>query len=249
MNELKFLNRQAQVLEHVHLHWEELHEEQAQARRSASLPLTIALSRQAGTPAAEVAGEVGRRLGWPVYDEELPRRVAHELGLDVRQLERFDERRQSWLLECIESLAAAPNVSESIYVLRLVKVIQSLGAKGNCILVDRGAAYILPPRSTLCVRLVGAREDRAAALARRLGLTHREAERKVDELDRERASFIRDHFRRDPLDPLNFDLILNTSHLSPRACASQIVEALHQREAEPGVASPAPDAVATGNVR
>src|SRR5262249_41889981 len=62
-------------------------------------PFTIALSRQAGTEGTAVAQEVGKRLGWQVYDHELLERIAQEMNVREALLESVDERRQSWLLE------------------------------------------------------------------------------------------------------------------------------------------------------
>ncbi len=60
---------------------------------------TIALSREAGSGGKLVAREVGRRLNWPVYDNELLDHLAKELHVDVDQLESVDERQRSWLVE------------------------------------------------------------------------------------------------------------------------------------------------------
>src|SRR6516225_6675923 len=65
---------------------------------------SIALSREAGTPASAVAQEVGRLLGWQVYDRQLLEEIAQDMGLRTNLLESVDERRQSWLTEAMEGL-------------------------------------------------------------------------------------------------------------------------------------------------
>jgi cytidylate kinase len=206
---------------------------QWQARRQqADSPagLTVALNREAGAPGTSVAQEVGARLGWPVYDHELLELIAKEMGLRVSLLETIDERRQSWILESLEGFSSSPFVSENRFVRHLIQTILSLGAHGQCVIVGRGAAHILPAKSTLRVRLVGLPKDRIAAMARRLNLSPEEAARKVEETDRERVRFIRDHFQFDPSDPHLYDLILNTSRWSVPQCADLIIRALHQME-------------------
>ncbi len=190
---------------------------------------TIALSREVGTPALEVAQQVAGRLGWQVFDRELPVRIAGELGLPIAVVEEIDERGQSWLLECIESFISAPERSESRYFRRLIAVLRSLGEQGRGVIVGRGAAYVLPPNSTLRVRLVGDREDRIAAFGRRLHLDRKTAARQVEEINRQRNQFIREHFHIDPAKPRNYDLVLNTSQWSPADCADVIVQALHHK--------------------
>jgi cytidylate kinase len=202
---------------------------------SARPPFTIAVSRECGAGGTSVATAVGERLGWPVYDNELVERIAREMHLRASLLDSVDERRKSWLVECAEAFSSKRVVSENAFVRHLVETVLSLGTHGECVIVGRGAAHLLPPATTLRVRLVADQEERVLALSRRLGLTHAEAARRVAATDRERTHFIRDHFQKDPTDPQNYDLVLNTSRLTYAACAGLVIEALHhlqQRAAE-----------------
>ena len=154
--------------------------------------------------------------------------------MDVHRLESVDERPGSWLVECIESFAAASTVTEVTYFRRLIKLLLALGARGECIIVGRGAMIVLPVETTLRVRVVASRHDRIALIGRERGLNPAEAARYVDSTDRERSRFIRDHFGKDLTDPLLYDLILNTSRFSVEECAEMIIEALHAcRRARP----------------
>lgn len=234
MTDTSFLPRQAQALQRLFGYMAERDRIGADQPRTALDSFTIALSHEAGTPAAEVAQEVGRRLGWPVYDRELPERIARELALPVALVEEIDERRQNWLLECIEAFVSATELSESRYVRRLIGVVRSLGEQGRCVIVGRGAAYILPPHTTLRVRLVGSREDRIAAVSRRLHLDFSAAARKVEEINHERSRFIRDHFHADAAKARNYDLVLNTSQWTSADCADFILQALHHKSAGHG---------------
>jgi cytidylate kinase len=126
----------------------------------------------------------------------------------------------------VEQLAAVPSVSESAYVRHLIETILSLGAHGECVIVGRGAAQILPADTTLRVRLVGALEDRITTLARRLGLSREQAARKVEQMDRERRAFIRDHFQKDVTDPRGYDLVLNCFRWSVDESVELLVGAL-----------------------
>lgn len=193
---------------------------------------TIAVSREVGARGTSVAREVGRRLGWQVYDNELLERIAQEMKLRVNLLESVDERRVSWLQECVESFFSMPTVTETTYVRHLVETLLSLAVHGECVIVGRGAALVLPPASTLRVRLVATPEDRVAVMAQELGLSPQEAARRVESSDRQRTAFIRDHFQHDPADPLNYDLVLNSSRLSVPDCADVIVETLRRLEAQ-----------------
>jgi cytidylate kinase len=167
-----------------------------------------------------------------VYGHELVERIAHEMGLRVSLVESLDEKRQNWLREALESLGSGRPASEAAYVHHLTETILSLGAHGRCVIIGRGAAQILPPRTTLRVRLIGPREDRIAHAMRQHSLTHREAAHWVDATDRERRRFVRDHFQKDPVEPGGYDLKLNAFRWSLRGCAGLIIEALRALERE-----------------
>jgi len=207
--------------------------------------LAVALSREAGVLGTSVATEVGRLLGWQVYDHELLRQIAHDMGARAALLESVDEKRQSWLLEAVQAFLSAPAksatvpwVSESAFVRRLVETVLALGAHGGCVIVGRGAPFILPAETTLRVRLVAPAADRVAALSRKLGISEQEAARKVRTTDRERTDFVQDHFLKDPADPRNYDLVLNAARLSVGDCAGLVVEALRRLEASRGAGAP-----------
>jgi cytidylate kinase len=218
-------------------HWE-AQRRAAAAKRDlsprASHALTIAISREAGTQGTSVAKEVGRQLGWHVYDHELLECIAQDMGLRTSLLESVDERQQGWLLETAEAafLSApekgdwVPLVTESGYVHHLIKVVLALGLHGECVIVGRGAAFILPAETTLRVRLIGSVRERIATWSCKLAISKREAARQVRMTDHERIDFVQNHFFKDPNDPRNYDLVLNAPRLSLALSAQVIVETL-----------------------
>lgn len=212
MTASSFLPRQAEALRQLFGYRTEGEQRTLAGPTTALDCFTLALAREAGTPAREVAQEVADRLGWSIYDRELPLRIARELHLPSAIVEEIDEKPQSWLLECLESFVSKPELSESRYVRHLIALVRSLGKQGRCVIIGHGAVYILPPHSTLRVRLVGANE-----------------ERRVAEINRQRNRFIRDHFRADPAQARHYDLVLNTEQWSPADCADFIVQALEHK--------------------
>jgi len=197
---------------------------------------TIAFSREAGSGGITVAREVGRRLSWPAYDQELLENLAKELNVDISLLEDYDERRGSFLVDTIKAFSAAASVSEVTYFRRLVRMIQVLGARGECLIVGRGSTFVLPPETTLRVRIVASRDDRIAFIARERKLSPVEAAHFVDTRDRVRQEFIKDYFHKDRADPQNYDLILNRSRFSVDETADLVVDALQRMQARKTVA-------------
>ena len=96
--------RMTEALARAQLHWQQSDESRAPGK----VAFTIALSREAGTYGAAVARQVGDRLSWPVYDSELLRRIADDMGVRQSLLERIDERQRGWLEECLSALSVTP---------------------------------------------------------------------------------------------------------------------------------------------
>jgi cytidylate kinase len=218
------LERVTEGITRAQAHW------YARARRAATPAFTIALAREAGAPGTSVANALGERLHWPVYDQELVERIAQDMGLRPALLQSVDERSRSWLLEAVEGFSSAPGASENAYAHYLVQTLLSLGAHGECVIVGRGAALVLPRETTLRVRLVADLKDRIEATQKRLNLSRAEAQRWIEETSRERVRFVQDHFFKDPRDPVHFDLVLNSSRWSVAECADLIVDALRRLE-------------------
>lgn len=163
----------SQPVEKAYRHWEarcQATTAQQNVQPRTSHAFTITLSREAGTQGTLVAKEVGRLLGWHVYDHELLEQIAQAMGLRTALLESVDKRQQSWLRESIEASLASlvtggvsPWASEAAYVHELIETVHALGVHGECVIVGRAAAFILPAATTLRVRLVGsARTHRGA---------------------------------------------------------------------------------------
>jgi cytidylate kinase len=140
----------------------------------------------------------------------------------------------------VEAFVSVPSVSGSAYVRHLTETLFSLATHGECVIVGRGAAQILPVETTLRVRLVAPVEWRTVAMSQKLGVSKEEAERLVEKIDRERVRSVKDHFHKEATDPRQYDLVLNSSRYSVGECADLIVEGLRRLQAHTPVESPSP---------
>ena len=95
---------------------------------SPATTFSIAISRQVGARGTSVARAVGKLLEWPVYDQELLCRVAHEMHLPTDRVANVDEKPVSWLQECFQALSSSPHVTEEGYVRHLLETLFLLGA-------------------------------------------------------------------------------------------------------------------------
>lgn len=223
--------------------WEAGHKELPSGSPSQHMPpaLTIAIHREAGTQGTQVAHEVGKKLGWQVYDHELLDEIAEQMGVDTTAIESMDERQISWLRESIEAFFFTSDdrmwVSHWRYVRRLVKTVLALGMHGHCVIVGRGAPFILPAETTLRVQLMAPLKERVATLSRTQGIPLDEATRQVRHIDQQCDAFVKGHFFRDPTDPRHYDLALNSGRMTIDAEADLIIDALRHWESRPSLAA------------
>jgi cytidylate kinase len=193
--------------------------------------MTIAISREAGSRGTEIANKLGQQLDWPVYDREVIDEIAKRTRLRTELLDTIDQQTPHWLVESLVSFGRPGRISGSGYAYHLPRVLAALSEHGECIIVGRGAAVLLPPEKTVRVRVVATLEDRTAHMSRLLDLPEKKTKEKVLQIDRKRAEFIQSHFHKDDTDAHTFDLVLNSSRLATDECAAIILQVLKSREA------------------
>lgn len=183
--------------------------------------LTIAVSRQTGSRGGSIAQRVGRKLGWQVLDQDLLEYMAQQGATDDELTAAAREWADRRLRELQQSGLFDSDKSET----NLAKVILTLGAIGEVVLVGRGAGHLLPPASTLHVRIVAPRSERVAYFSQWQRLTPKDSEREVELRDARRGQYMLDHLNVDVSDPVHYDLVLNSSMMGEEVCAQIIVDA------------------------
>lgn len=193
--------------------------------KSTAPPLTIAFSRELGAGGSAIAHAIAERIGWPLYDRELVDQISEDTGIRSQLLERLDEKCPSWLAECLDGFSEERNISGAGYAIRLRKILLALYYHGNCVILGRGAAQVLPPEKTLRIRLVAPKSMRIERMSKILG-SQDDAVRIVTESDRDRESFVKRYFFKDPASPESYDLTLDTSRFTREGCVSVIASAI-----------------------
>jgi len=145
-------------------------------------------------------------------------------------LKLIDEKPVSFLEQAVISMLSDYNLNHDSYMVHLVAAVRALGEKGACILVGRGASFILPPATTLRVRLVADLPDRIAVVQKLKGLSEKEAAQWIDKTMHERHRFVKKNFGKDLIHPHHYDLLLNTTRWTAASAAELIVDALQRLE-------------------
>ena len=190
--------------------------------------MLITISRQYGAGGSEVARRVAAALGWRVVDNELVEQVAARAGLPPERVAEREERVSTFVERLARTLAAAtpevfpPTDAAGVVVdlaeAELVKiteaVVSEIAAEGRVVLVGRAAPAVLARQTdALHVKLVAPRAFRIQVACTRLGCGAAQAAAILDDTDKMRARYSREHYRRDWNDPVNFHMVLNTGVL------------------------------------
>jgi cytidylate kinase len=189
------------------------------------LSLTVAVSREAGSRGGTIARRVGRQLGWQVYNQEVLEYLAHERHLGQELFDVLDEASAAWVEDQLQRLLREQSLSQNASIIELARVILAIGARGEAVILGRGAGCILPPRSTLHVRIMAPLADRIMYMSQFERLTPEMAAEQVCLRDGQRAIFVNTHFHRKPSDSHQYDLLVNSSRLGEELSAQLIVDA------------------------
>ena len=209
--------------------------ELAQAQRGA-VPLSggrqvadfIAISRAVGLPGREVATLLNLKLGWPMFDREILQAMAGDDECRRQLYESMDERDLTWLESLVEGMSGSRGHRDD-YFSRLSETILSLARKGNAIFLGRAADLILPRDVGLRVRIHARRDFCVASYARSKNVTPDRAAREIEEIEHERARFIRHHFGMEVNDPGRCDIFLNMERFTVQQAADVILSALRAK--------------------
>lgn len=193
--------------------------------------LTMAVSRETGARGGSIARLAGSKLGWQVYDQELLEYMTQDGVVRQSVTDSLSPAAARWVDGRMAELRRTGRVHDDPAIANLARVILALAAQGQVVLVGRGAGCILPPETTLHVRIVAPLEERIAYLGQRLRLARKEATERLRARDDQRSAFIAHYFARSASDMHQYDLVLNSSHVGEEGGAELLAHAARIRAA------------------
>jgi cytidylate kinase len=200
----------------------------------------VTISNEYGSGALEIASRVAAKLRYEYVDRQLPVVVAKRLHVRPETVEANEEsppslgeRFLTGLERATPELAVA-SATESFdeELLRTVReAVRDYAARGNVVIVGRGAAAILGARpDVLRVFMYAPREWRIARVVRTTQAPVQVVEAELDRVDRARTAYLKDWYGLTSGDTRNYDLSIDTSLLHVDECANLIVAAVRARE-------------------
>ncbi len=182
----------------------------------------VTVEREYGCGGSEIAQRLAERLGWKLWDQLLTEEIAQLAHCSQAVVEQREERTdplyyrlmKSFMRGSYEGSLNAPklNLVDSETILKITqRVVLHAAGKGDCVIVGRGSQIFLSSRpDAFRVFLYAPREDKVRRLLAR-GKSERDAQERVDTVDRERAGFLEKYLRVVWPDRAVYHVMVNTA--------------------------------------
>lgn len=195
--------------------------------------LIINVGRQFGSGGKLVALALGKKLGIPVYDQELISKAAEQSGFSKELFAKSDEKRNllalsSFIVDVGRFGSADNYVSDNQLFVIQSNVIRSIADKGSAIFIGRCADYILRDRPCLDVFISASDEVRIKRVAERMGITPEQAESLMQKKDRTRETYYNYFTFGNWGVASNYDLCVDSSVLGIDGTADMIIDFCHR---------------------
>lgn len=184
----------------------------------------LTISREYGSGGRDIGRMVAERLGYRYLDKE-------------RLFQDLEQTGKRWVRAARELDEVCPTVWERYdwqyrgYVAQVEALILAYAAEDNVVVIGRGGSFLLAEVPfCLRVRLVAPLEVRIERIMVRESLSRAAAERLIQQVDGDRACFIKANYGRDWDSEDVADMTLNTASLTYEQVAELLIEGLADKD-------------------
>lgn len=197
--------------------------------------LIITIGRQFGSGGKAVADALGRRLGIPVYDNELITKAAQESGFSAELFVQSDEKKRFLSLSSIFSgsiINGSDNYMSDKDLFGIqCEAIRQIASQGSAVIVGRCSDYVLRERNdTLDVFLTSPLSVRTARVMERTGLSEEKAVALIEKRDRSREDYYNYYTFGNWGVASTYDLCIDSSILGIEGTADLIIDFARRAE-------------------
>ena len=186
----------------------------------------ITISHAPYSGGSVIAEKVAASLNYRSFEREVLIEASRRYGIPEAKYTEVLEGDRHWWERWLESLR--------LYRITLQAAMCELAQGGRLVYYGRAGQELLPGVShVLKVLIVAPIEYRMEEVKTRKGLEGESARQFLKELDRVRSRRLRAVFNADWLDPVGYDLVLNSSRLSVNSAAHLITEMARREDYQP----------------
>jgi cytidylate kinase len=200
----------------------------------------VTIRGRLGSGAPEIGRQVADRVQADYVDREIIAAVAGRLHRQEQDVTAKEMLPGSFLGRIAEALGRSGAyfdaaylpaweipLGDTRYLEALKSVVKELAQSQSLVIRGRGSQFILKDYpGALHVLIVAPLELRLKRVMETLKLDQEAAEREIKRFDDSGLEFTRRYFHAELEDPVYYDVVINTEHLSFQAAASLVVDAL-----------------------
>jgi cytidylate kinase len=199
----------------------------------------VTISAGYGTGGSAIARAVAERLGYPLLDRAISSQVAQQLQVSPDEA-REGEMKRSFIERFFGVLApqidgaiidpsedgvysAIPAVQAAQFRERAEAIVRQALPGGVVVLGRAGAAMLCDAPDVLRVRLFGPEQARITHAAAAEGIDEQAAAKRLPDVDRARAHYVKRLYERDIDDPALYHLQLDSTAIPTDLCVEAVV--------------------------
>ena len=190
----------------------------------------IAITREPGCGGESIARTLADELGLVLYDWEIVKQIAKDARVSEQVVATLDEKHRSELEEWLTDFAGGVGLSEYQYLQSLRKVLFTVAAHGNAIIVGRAANFLLPPeKKTLGLCLVAPLDVRVKNIMQKLHVSQEDARKNIASTEREHRLLVKQIGHADISDATHYHIVINTALVAAETIVRIVKEILRAR--------------------
>ncbi|MGD0360754.1 MAG: cytidylate kinase-like family protein [Bryobacteraceae bacterium] len=182
----------------------------------------IAMEREYGAGGSAIAQKLAEHLKWKLWDTALTAEIARMARCDQSSVAQMEERVDPLFYRLMKvfmrgsyerslPVNGLEHLDADSMVVFMKRVVEGAAAAGNCVILGRGAPYVLRERrDTLHVFVYAPLEEKIRRV-RDLGKTDAEAVELVGAIDQERATFVKKYFGKEWPSRHLYHLMINSA--------------------------------------
>ncbi|MCE5284153.1 MAG: cytidylate kinase-like family protein [Deltaproteobacteria bacterium] len=204
----------------------------------------ITIRGQYGSGSNEIAERIAQKMNIDYVDREIIAGVAQRLHQPDASIAEKEMPPGTFLGRIAESMARTACLGDGIfagiysplcdiplndthYLSGLEYVIKELAKSQSIVIRGRGSQFILKDfPGVFHVLIVAPMEERLKRVMETHKINEEDARNQIVRFDEGSGEFVKRYFRANIADPIHYDLVINTHHLSVEDAASLIVDAV-----------------------
>jgi cytidylate kinase len=212
----------------------------------------ITIRGQFGSGAPEIGKMVADHLHIDYVDREIIADVATKLNYPEQKIAKQEMPTTGFIKRIIDALehsyppipdTGGPKMfmmylppsdvplDDTSYLLSLESVIKELVSENSIVIRGRGSQFILKNYpDTVHILTIAPLETRIKRIMNTMNLEEKSARQEIHNFDSSRREFIKRYFKADLEDPINYDLVVNTEHISFKDAVSLIIDILSSKK-------------------